>query len=56
MNNWVKNETMVSNDWVKNEKTVQTKDWVKNETTEYQKHDLNQGFQVVAPSSNVIKY
>ena len=34
---------------------LETKDWVKNETMEYWKHDLNQGFQVVA-SSNIVKY
>ena len=34
----------------------ETKEWVKNETTEFRKHDSNQGFQVVAPFSNIVKY
>ena len=67
---WVKNETTVrierlgekwnnSPKWKigwKMKQQSETKDWVKNETMEFQKQDLNQGFQVVAPSSNIVKY
>ena len=69
MNDWVKNETTVSNDWVKNETTVRNErlgekwnnglkqriGW-KMKQRNFWKHDSNQGFQVVAPSSKIVKY